>query len=124
MNPNPVTVSPDILVEQVVSDMFHDQNDRAVPVCRNGQLIGIASISDIKKLPRDKWATTTVETIMTSKPLFTVSPEDTLYEAFRLIAQHDVNQVLITQQYQCAGILNRAEIIRHLALTIELGKAH
>ncbi len=124
MNPNPVTVSPDISVEQLVSGIFHGQYGRAVPVCENGQLIGIVSLSDIKELPRDTWVTTDVEKIMTGKPLFTVTTEDTLNKAFRLIAQHDVNQVLITQQGQCFGTLDRAAIVRHLALAGELGKVN
>lgn len=121
MNPNPETISPETLVEEVVWNIFRKRHGRSVPVCRNGILIGIVTITDVKELPRDKWSETPVEQIMTRNPLYMVSPEDNLNTAMKLIAQHDINQVLINQQGQCAGLLSRADIIRHLQLTQELG---
>ena len=63
---------------------------------------------------------------MTRQPLHTVSPDDDLNEAMRLIARHDLNQVLVTSDGHCVGLLSRAEIIRYLQLAQELkveGKA-
>ncbi len=122
MDLTPETVTPDTSVDQVVSNILHRKYERAMPVCQNGKLLGIVTITDIRELPREKWAEVPVEQIMTRQPLYTVSPEDTLDKAMRLLSEHDINQVIIEQQEQCAGILKRADIIDYLELNQELNK--
>ncbi|MDP3879056.1 MAG: site-2 protease family protein [Dehalococcoidales bacterium] len=121
MTPDQETIAPETRVEDVVWNIFRKNHGRSVPVCRDGKLLGIVTITDVKELPRDKWAETPVEQIMTRDPLYMVSPEDNLNTAMKLIAQHDINQVLINQQGRCAGLLSRSDIIRHLQLNQELG---
>ena len=106
---------------ELVNHIFSQQHGRAIPVCREGRLRGIVTVSDVKKVPQDRWATTTVEQIMTSSPLYTVTPEDNLNTVMKLISQHDINQVLVNREGQCAGILGRAEIIHHIQFSQEMG---
>lgn len=121
MKPDISTISPDATVDQMVRDIFRKQQGRAVPVCKEGQLVGIATITDIKKIPQDKWVETPVSKIMTGEPLHTVSPEDNLNVALVMIAKNDINQVLINDQGKCGGLLSRADIIRLIQMNRELG---
>ncbi|MHB8104327.1 MAG: CBS domain-containing protein [Dehalococcoidales bacterium] len=121
MNPNIATILPETTVEEMVDSIFRKQHGRAVPVCRDGRPVGIATITDVKKVPQDKWATTPVQQIMTAEPLYTVNPEDNLNKAMTLIANKDINQVLIDDQGKCAGMLSRADIIRLIQVHTELG---
>jgi Zn-dependent protease/CBS domain-containing protein len=123
MNTQPGNVSPETTVEQVVANIFQRLHGRAVPVCANDKLLGIVTIDDVKKLSREQWAATTVERIMTRAPLYTVAPEDGLDSAFKMIARHAINQVLVTVDGKCIGMLSRADIIAHLQLSQELGVA-
>ena len=81
MSPRPETVTTDLPVDELVSGIFNRQHGRAVPVCQGGKLIGIVTITDVKGLPRDRWAGTTVGDIMTKPPLYTVSPDDDVSKA-------------------------------------------
>jgi Zn-dependent protease/CBS domain-containing protein len=121
MSPNPEAIHPETTVEEMVSNIFRKHHGRAVPVCQDGQLVGIVTITDVKGVPQQKWAETPVKQIMTTSPLYTVSPEDNLNVVLALIAQHDINQVLIKEQGRCAGLLSRADIIRLLQMRQELG---
>ena len=121
INPNIETIRPETTVSEMVMNVFRRQPGRAVPVCRDDRLVGIVTITDVKKIPQDQWGTTPVERIMTSSPLYTVSPEDNLNTAMALIAQHDINQVLIKENDKCAGLLSRADIIRFIQMSHELG---
>jgi Zn-dependent protease/CBS domain-containing protein len=121
MNAQPGGIDPDTMVEQVVSNIFQRLHGRAVPVCHDDKLLGIVTIDDVKKIKREQWATTPVERIMTRQPLYTVSPGDGLDSAFKMIAQHAINQVLVTQDGKCVGMLSRADIIAHLQVSQELG---
>ncbi len=120
MNLNIPTISPETTVQDMVMDIFRRQQGRAAPVCQNGQLAGIATITDAKKVPQEKWAVTPVRDIMTGGTLYTVTPDDNLYIAMELIGKHDINQVLIKDGGQCAGMLTRADIIRYIQMLQEL----
>jgi Zn-dependent protease/CBS domain-containing protein len=122
MGTNLETIPPETSVEEVVTGILHRKYDRAVPVCQKGRLLGIVTMTDIKELPKDKWATTPVEQIMTRSPIYAVNPDDTVDTALKMLAEHDINQVIINQQDQCAGILKRSDIINYLQLSHELGR--
>ncbi len=121
VNPNPEIIGPQISVDEMVKNVFNMRHGRAVPVCQNEKLVGIVTITDVKKVPQESWAVTPVEQIMTRDPLYTVSPEDNVNTAMKLLVQHDINQVLVKQGEKCAGLLSRADIINHLHFTQELG---
>jgi Zn-dependent protease/CBS domain-containing protein len=121
MTTNQTDISPDTSVAELVSNVFRKQHGRAVPVCQNDQVLGIVTVTDVKELPREKWGETAVKEIMTSEPLYSVTPEDDLNTALRLITKHDINQVLVLRDDKCAGLLSRSDILTHLQLSQELG---
>ena len=121
MDPNTETVSPQTPVEEVVRAIFLQGRRRAVPVCQDDRLVGIVTLTDVKELAQTKWAQTPVAEIMTRQPLYHVIPDDDLNSAMRMIAQHDINQVLVLSEGRLVGLLNRADIIRHLQLSQDLG---
>jgi len=121
MNVMPEKIAPTTPVDDVVRSIFYQGRGRAALVVRNDSLVGIVTITDVKKLPHDKWLDTPVEHIMTHMPLQTVSPDDDLNSVMKLIVSHDVNQVPVVQNGKIMGLLNRADIIRHLQVSQELG---
>ena len=121
MDPSPVAISPATSVWDLVRDTFRQYRRRAVPVSQGNQAVGIITFTDVRELPQERWAQTPVEEIMTRRPLYSVAPEDDLSSAMKLIAQHDINQVLVLKQGQLVGLLSRADIIQYLQLSQELG---
>ncbi len=121
MDPNTEAVSPRTSVEEVIRSIFLQDRRRAVPVCLDDRLVGIVTLSDVKVVPQPKWSQTSVAEIMTRQPLYRVTPEDDLNSAMRLLTQHDINQVVVLHEGRLVGLLNHADIIRHLQLSQELG---
>ncbi|MDD5094890.1 MAG: site-2 protease family protein [Dehalococcoidia bacterium] len=121
MQPSPDAIDPNASVRELVEEMFRRRHHRAVPVCHDNRPVGIVTVTDIKKAPQNQWTIKKVSDIMTREPLYSVNLEDDLEAAFALISQHDVNQVLVLRDAQCAGLLSRADIIQHLRLSRELG---
>jgi Zn-dependent protease/CBS domain-containing protein len=117
----PQTIPPDTTVADVVNHIFSQQHGRAIPVCRDDHLSGIVTVTDVKKVPQERWATTTVGEIMTTDPLYSVTPDDNLNTVMKMISQHDINQVLVNRDGKCAGLLGRAEIIHHIQFSQEMG---
>ncbi len=121
MNTSTTTIEPETTVEDLVSNIFSKKYGRAVPVCHNGNIQGIVTVTDVKELPREKWSDTKVKQIMTKDPLYTASPEDDLNSVLQVITKKDINQLLVVQDGRCAGLLSRADILDHLQLSKELG---
>jgi Zn-dependent protease/CBS domain-containing protein len=121
MKANPEIVNPDTTVDNVVRSIFYQDKGRAALVLKDDQLLGIITITDVKKLAHDEWAKTHVENIMTPAPLYSVSEEDDLSTAMKLIDQHDVNQITVSRAGKLVGLLSRADIIRFLQVSQELG---
>ena len=120
MDPNPEIVAPRTSVADMIRATLFQRRKRAAGVVDNGRIVGIVTISDIKEVSQDEWAVTSVDKIMTGNPLYTVGPNDDLNTAMKLIAQHDLNQILVVSEGQLLGILTRADIIHYLQLSKEL----
>jgi len=121
MTADAMHISPDTRVAELVSNVFRKQHGRAVPVCKNDQVVGIVTVTDVKELPQEKWEDTPVKEIMTNEPLYSVTPDDDLNTALRLITKRDINQVLVLRGKECAGLVSRSDILAHLQVSQELG---
>lgn len=122
MERNPDTVTPEATVEHVVQEWFLQGRRRALPVCEGGRLAGIITLTDVKGLPHGRWPYVRVAEVMTRAPLYTVSPEDGLDLALKLLAERNLNQVLVMQDGSLVGLLSRSDIIRFLQFRRELGE--
>jgi len=87
MNPIPQCIDRRASVDDVVREHFIRHGHRAVLVCREDQLAGIVTLTDVKRLAQDKWPQTSVEEIMTRPPLHTLMKDDDLNVALKLLAQ-------------------------------------
>jgi Zn-dependent protease/predicted transcriptional regulator len=114
------SVRPDTSVADLVQTIFILKRKRAIPVVDGDNLVGVMTISDIKGLPQEKWPTTPVLQVMHRDPIHTVKPEDDLNAAMKLMAQYDLNQILVLNQGKLVGVLTRADVINYLQLSQEL----
>lgn len=120
MDRSPEVISPQTPVDEVVRDIFFQHHRRAAAVYQGEQLVGIVSISDVKKQPQQDWSQTPVGEVMTRQPLYSVDVDDSLNSVLKLLAQHDLNQLLVLDEGRVVGFINRADIIRYLELSQEL----
>ncbi len=109
------TVSPDVSVEDLVNDWILKTDERAFPVVRGDQVIGLVSLHDVRKVPRDQWPSITVDRIMTPvSELSVVPPEEDLADAFHQLVSKDVRQVPVMRDGRLVGMLRRSDILRWL----------
>lgn len=120
MDTSPRCLGATELVGDVVRDVFFQQGARAAAVCEQERVIGIITITDVKRLPQSRWNDTAVTEIMTREPLYSVGIDDDLSTTMRLLAQHELNQLLVLDRGRLVGLLSRAHVIRYLQLSQEL----
>ena len=120
MRVNYDTVPPYLPVSDLVYDYVIGRGQRALPVIRDNEIIGIVTITDVKRLPSVEWAQHRVSEIMTPTPLKTIGPEADVQLALRLLTELDVNQLLVVEEERLIGILGRGDVLRFLQLREEL----
>lgn len=121
MNPVQDVITRHTPVEELVWNIFNRHHGRAVTVADGERVIGIVTVTDVKGLPQERWRETPVEKIMTRSPVYSVSPDDGLDVAMKLITEHDINQVLVLQDGKYLGLVGRADIVSYLRMHQELG---
>ncbi|MBI4305782.1 MAG: site-2 protease family protein [Chloroflexi bacterium] len=121
MDQSPPFVSPNAPVDGIVRDQFLAGGRRAVLIGEGDRLLGIATITDVRKLPQEKWSETPVAAVMTRSPLKTIGPDEDITAALRMIAENDLNQVPVIDGEHTVGMLSRAEIVRQMQLRQTLG---
>jgi Zn-dependent protease/CBS domain-containing protein len=122
MDRNPECISPAVPVESIVHESFIKRGRRALPVCNEKGLMGIVTLVDVKRLPHEQWANTPVQEIMTRLPaITTVNENDDLNAALRTLAKNGLNQIPVMSGDHLVGLLSRADVLRYLQTTQELG---
>ena len=116
------TVSTGTSVEVLVREHFMQRGSRAAVVVDDGRIVGIATLTDVNSVPRDRWAEVRVAEIMTGEPLYSVGPGDDLGAALRMLAEYSLNQVVVLSEGRLAGLLSRADVIRYLQYSREPGR--
>jgi Zn-dependent protease/CBS domain-containing protein len=110
------TGSPGLTVEQALSIML-ESNQRALPVVNDGGMIGLVSMTDIKRTSRENWSSETIEQIMTpASEVKTVAPDDDLSKAVELLQSEGFNQLPVMADNRLRGLLSRSDLLNYIHL--------
>ena len=115
MTSNPTTIEPSTTVVEAARKM-RDEDVGSLPIVENGELTGTITDRDITVRAvaegRDAQSTTVGE--IASRDLVTIDPQQTLDEAARLMAQHQLRRLpVVEEDGRLVGILAQADIAEH-----------
>jgi Zn-dependent protease/predicted transcriptional regulator len=117
MNPLPITVPPDMPLQQLMDEYLLPRGRRAALIMDNGQLAGLITLCDIRHIPREQWPLLSVSAVMVPRArLHIVRPQQSLNDVLPLMATWDINQVPVLQDGDLVGMLSRDAIVRFLEL--------
>ena len=110
-------------VQDVVDCCLLPDGARSIPVVREGELVGLITLADVRRVPRDQWANTPVGYVMIPlERLHVVRPEQLLNEVLPLMAANDVNQLLVVDSSgRLLGMLTRDAVVRYIEVRRGLG---
>ncbi|HLZ68640.1 MAG TPA: site-2 protease family protein [Dehalococcoidia bacterium] len=111
------TVVPALPVEALVEEYIQGSHQRSFPVFGGGTLWGIVSLTDVAHLPRDRWAETPVERIMTPRERVKTTTSDTpIEQALPALQRSGVKQLVVLggEPERVVGLLSRADVMDYL----------
>jgi Zn-dependent protease/CBS domain-containing protein len=75
------------------------------------RLIGLITLRDVSKVPRDRWQQVTVgEAMRPLKQLQTVSPDTPVLDALKIMVRNDINQLPVVAHGSLQGIVSRSQL--------------
>ncbi len=118
------TLTPEVTLEQLVHDHILTTGRRCFPVARAGRVEGLLTLHQVKKIPRDRWATTTVEQAMTPLAQLRIAhSSDGLWKAMQEMTADGVNQLPVINPVngELAGVLSRDNVLTFVQTLAEVG---
>ena len=122
MTPNPTTVEPKTTVQEAARSM-KSEDVGSLPIVDGDKLVGVITDRDlaIRVVAEGRGTDTTVGEIA-SKDVVTVDPQQSIDDATRLMAEHQVRRLpVVEEDGRLVGILAQADVAQtgHDALTGE-----
>ena len=113
MRADSLAVPDAISIGDLVQNYMMGIEDQSVPVVSGGQLVGLVTVEEVRKVPHQKWAMTTVAQIMTpADKIVEVTPDEDVVEALRELTQHEAAQLPVVRNGQMIGMVRRRDIAR------------
>ncbi len=121
--PDTTAVTPDRSVEEVAEDVLLQQNRHSVPVA-DGRVLGMVTVGDIGRVPRERRSTTPISEVMNGGGhVVTVSPGDSLRDAMEALRGGDFEQIPVVEDGRLVGLLTRGDVMRAIQLRRQLDPA-
>jgi Zn-dependent protease/predicted transcriptional regulator len=94
---------------------------RAGFVTSGDEVIGLVTLSDARKVDRDRWGITSVREVMTPREqLQVVSPQTEVGEVLRIVDSRSLNQVPVVENGRLVGWIDRDRLIKTVQMHVEL----
>ncbi len=121
MRSDPVTVSPDLTLSELVEEYVYRHHYKMYPVVKDGELLGCVTTRNVQDVPRDEWSSKTVGDVAAScGGDNTVSPDTDAVDALAQMRREKVSRLIVRRDGQLAGVLTLKDLLEFLSLKLEL----
>lgn len=122
MTRNVHTVDPNTSVKDAVEIHFSQYKHGGFPVEKDSKLLGLITLQDVKKIPREKWQETKVGDAMTTcEKLKCTSPDERAVDALMKMSNLDIGRLPVQENGKLVGIITRSDILHAIRIKTELG---
>jgi Zn-dependent protease/predicted transcriptional regulator len=122
MTTDVITIPAETTLEAAVGDYFLAHNYAAFPVLREGEVLGLIRLSDVRQIPRQRWANMTAgEAAPRLRLEQVVAPEEDAWEAMAKMASEGQGRLLVMSEGVLRGIISRSNIMRLIRTKMDLG---
>jgi Zn-dependent protease len=124
MRSDVVTLSPSMTLEAAVLDYFLRHSYQSFPVTSGKRLIGMISMEEIRRVPREEWPVRTVEEVMDREVVRVAArSSDSLLTVLQKMQREDRGRLPVVDKKEAIeGIISRHDILYQLQLRFELDR--
>jgi Zn-dependent protease len=121
MRRDPVTVQPDMSVQELVEHFVYRHQFKLYPVTENGHLLGCVTLSAIKHLPQEEWGSRRVGDIMADcTEDNTVAPSSDAMHALAKLNRTGASRLMVADDGHLAGVLALKDVVGFLSMKVDL----
>jgi predicted transcriptional regulator len=116
-----VTVPPSLSVRELIEGYFLTHGYGGFPVVENGQVVGLVSLGDVKRVSPEDYDRVPVREVMV--PLaerLTIAPEEDISVAFQRMAEEELGRLIVMQRGRMLGLVTKTGLSRFLQMKLEL----
>ncbi len=105
MTPNPIYVTPDLSVREVI-DLMLKYKHLGYPVVKDDKLVGIITLKDVINAKDAK-----VGEVMSSD-VISISPDSSAFEALKIMSEKRIGRLPVVESDRLVGIVSRSDLIK------------
>lgn len=111
------TVQPGLSLQDVVDEHMLARGERAVVVSHGDSVLGILTVSDVRRIPREQWSSTPVQGVMTPREkVETVQINAKAIDVLRIVSEKRIHQIPVLEDGRMVGLVTRRELLDRLQL--------
>lgn len=116
-----VSVPPNLNIKALIEGYFLTHGYGGFPVIDNGQVLGIISLGDVKRVAPEEYERLTVREVMTAlTDQMTISPEEEVPLALQRMSETGLGRLIVTERGRMLGLVTKTGLSRFLQLKLEL----
>lgn len=121
MRKDPVTVPPDISIDDLVQNYVYEHHFKMYPVVEGGDLAGCITTREVKSVPRGRWEDTKVRDVAREcSPENSVAPDTDAIKALSLMRKSERTRLMVTEGKRLVGLISLKDLLGFLAVKMDL----
>ena len=121
MKANPITVSPDLSIRDLVDNYVYKHHYKMFPVMRDTELVGCVTTRTISEVPRAEWDRRTVGTLLHECSIDnTVAPTEDAMDALSKMNRTHNGRLMVVDGQQLVGVITLKDLLSFLSLKMDL----
>ena len=122
MNPNPVTVTPDMSVQDLVENYVYKYHHKMFPVVTDSQqLVGCVSTEQVKQMPRNEWNRHSLREITQAcSPQNTVTPDTNAANVLSIMSHEGDRGLIVVDNNRVVAFVSPQDLLHFLSAKLEL----
>jgi Zn-dependent protease/CBS domain-containing protein len=121
MKADVVTVAETLSLQNLVDEYFFKHHYDCFPVADAGRLLGLVTLNEVKRVPKERWGETTVADVMQRDIAdLSVSPDDDVSVVLRRVIRDRCGRLPVVENGRVVGIVTRKDIMEALRVLSDL----
>jgi Zn-dependent protease/CBS domain-containing protein len=121
MKSDPVTVSPDVTIDEFVNDYVYKHHYKLFPVVEDSRLAGCIHTRDIRDIPKEEWPLKKVgDLAQKCTDVNSIGADQDATKALAKMRKNDVSRLMVLEGGRLVGVITLKDLLEFLSLKVEL----